>query len=75
MAGKTSRVLDDKGNVTGNIPFTRITNTLKEEQIYTLLKLRLAKNALMKKAELEQNSVLSEETKKSFETPKTVKGK
>ena len=75
VAGKTSRVLDDKGNVTGNIPFTRITNTLKEEQIYTLLKLRLAKNALMKKAELEQSSVLSEETKKSFETPKTVKGR
>lgn len=75
VAGKTSKVLDGEGNVVGNAPFTRITNILKESQIYTLLKLRLAKNALMRKAELEQSGVLSDEVAHSFEEPKTVKGK
>ena len=68
-------MLDGEGNVVGSAPFTRITNTLKEAQIYTLLKLRLAKNALMRKAELEQSEVLSDEVAHSFEEAKTVKGK
>ncbi len=75
VAGKTSKVLDGEGNVVGSAPFTRITNTLKEAQIYTLLKLRLAKNVLMRKAELEQSEVLSDEVAHSFEEAKTVKGK
>ena len=75
VSGKTSKVLDGEGNAVGSAPFTRITNTLKEEAIYTLLKLRLAKNALMRKAEIEQSSVLGNEVVKSFEAPRTVKGK
>ncbi len=62
--GKVSQVSDDK------IPFTRITNTLKESQIYTLLKLRLAKNALIKKAEIMNSKLLEENIKKSFENLK-----
>ena len=73
--GKTSKVLDNDGNVVESIPFTRITNTLKEEQIYTLLKLRLAKNALIRKAELEQSGVLNDEVVNSFEKSKTIKRK
>ena len=73
--GKTSKVLDNDGNVVESIPFTRITNTLKEEQIYTLLKLRLAKNALIRKAEREQSGVLSDEVVNSFEKSKTIKRK
>ena len=75
VAGKNSKVLDNEGNVTQNVPFTRITNTLKEEAIYTLLKLRLAKNVLMRKAEVEQSSVLEDTVVNSFENSKTVKGK
>lgn len=75
VAGKTSKVLDGEGNVVGSAPFTRITNTLKEAQIYTLLKLRLAKNALMRKAQIEQSSILSDEVVRGFGEPRTVKGK
>lgn len=75
VAGKTSKVLDGEGNVVGSVPFTRITNTLKEAQIYTLLKLRLAKNVLIRKAEIEQSSILSDEVARDFEEPRTVKGK
>lgn len=75
VAGKNSKVLDDDGKVLGSAPFTRITNTLKEMQIYTLLKLRLAKNSLMRRAELEQSSVLSLEVAKDFESSKIVKGR
>lgn len=75
VAGKTSKILDDEGNVVGTAPFTRITNTLKEAQIYTLLKLRLAKMALNRKAYLEQSQILADAVTESFETPKTVKGK
>ena len=74
VAGKNSKVLDDEGNVILSAPFTRITNTLKEEAIYTLLKLRLAKNALMRRAELEQSSVLSNEVQSSFEASRTLRG-
>ena len=69
------KVLDNEGNVIQNVPFTRITNTLKEEAIYTLLKLRLAKNVLMRKAEMEQSSILADEVIKDFEANKTLKGK
>ena len=75
VAGKMSKVLDGEGNVVGSAPFTRITNTLKEAQIYTLLKLRLAKMALMRKADLEQSQVLNDETNKIFENAKIIKRK
>ena len=73
VAGKNSKVLDNEGNVIQNVPFTRITNTLKEEAIYTLLKLRLAKNVLMRKAELEQSGVLDDLVHKTFERTKMVR--
>lgn len=69
VLGKTASALDD------NIPFTRITNTLKEDAIYTLLKLRLAKNVLMRKASLERSSILSDEVINSFECSKIVGGR
>ena len=75
VAGKVSKVLDNEGNVFDSAPFTRMTNTLKEAQIYTLLKLRLAKSALMRKAEIERSEVLSDEVVNSFENEKIVKGK
>ena len=75
VSGKISKVLDGEGNVVGNAPFTRITNTLKEAQIYTLLKLRFAKNVLMRKAEAEQSEVLNEAVVNSFEKERLVKGK
>ena len=75
ISGKTSKVLDGEGNVIGSAPFTRITNTLKEAQIYTLLKLRLAKNVLMRRAEIEQSGVLNDAVVREFESSKTVKGK
>lgn len=75
IAGKTSKVLDEEGNVAMTAPFTRITNTLKEAQIYTLLKLRLAKNALARKAMIEDSSILSEEVNRSFEREEVKKGK
>ena len=58
--GKVSQVGDEK------IPFTRITNTLKESQIYTLLKLRLAKKVLMKKAEILNSELLKENVDETF---------
>ena len=73
VAGKTSKVLDDENKVISSVPFTRITNTLKEETIYTLLKLRLAKNVLMRKAEIEQSGVLKSAVSESFETEKIRK--
>lgn len=73
VAGKTSKVLDGEGNVVGSAPFTRITNTLKEAQIYTLLKLRLAKNVLRCKAELEQSEVLDDEVSRTFEMTRVIK--
>lgn len=71
--GKYFKVLDDCGNVIQTIPFTRITNTLKEMQIYTLLKLRLAKNILRRKAEIEKSEVLYNEISRSFEKVKIIK--
>lgn len=73
VAGKMSKVLDSDGNVVDSVPFSRITNTLKEMQIYTLLKLRLAKNVLMRKAELEQSEVLDDEISRSFEMTRIIK--
>lgn len=73
VAGKISKVLDGEGNVVGSAPFTRITNTLKEAQIYTLLKLRLAKNVLRCKAELEQSEVLDDEVSRTFEMTRVIK--
>ena len=75
VAGTSSKVLDNEGNIVGTAPFTRITNTLKESQIYTLLQLRLAKMALSRKAYLEQSQILADAVTESFETPKVVKGK
>ena len=75
VAGKNSKILDGDGNVIDSAPFTRITNTLKEMQIYTLLKLRLAKNSLMRMAKLERSLVLADEVQNSFESVKVVKGK
>ncbi len=60
VCGKVSQVGDEK------IPFTRITNTLKESQIYTLLKLRLAKKVLMKKAEILNSELLKENVDETF---------
>lgn len=74
VSGKTSKILDGD-NVIGSAPFTRITNTLKEAQIYTLLKLRLAKNVLARKAALEQSDILSYAVEDTFTKTKTVKGK
>ena len=59
--------------VINNVPFTRITNVLKEESIYTLLKLRFVKNVLMRKAELEQSGVLDDLVHKTFERTKMVR--
>lgn len=56
-----------KGKNINDIPFTRITNTLKEEQIYTLLKLRFAKEVLMSKAEEEKSDILKDDVIKTFE--------
>ena len=71
--GRMIKALDCDGNLIDDIPFARITNTLKEVQIYTLLKLRLAKNALMRKAGFEQNEVLYETVSRSFGTEKVIK--
>ncbi len=75
VAGKISKVLDKDGNVVNSAPFTRITNTLKESQIYTLLKLRLAKNVLMRKAQLEMNVALADDVRNNFEKSKVVGGR
>ena len=71
--GRMIKVLDSDDNDIEDITFARITNTLKEEQIYTLLKLRLAKNVLMRKAELEQSEVLDDEISRSFEMTRVIK--
>ena len=71
--GRMIKVLDCDGNLVDDIPFARITNTLKEMQIYTLLKLRLAKNVLMCKYELEQSEILYDTVSKSFESEKVIR--
>lgn len=48
------------------IPFTRITNTLKEEQFYTLIKLRLVKQVLKRKALINQSQILDDEVNKTL---------
>ena len=63
--GKNTEVLDGE-EVVDKAPFTRITNTLKEGQIYTLLKLRLAKNSMKKMAEVMQEERLDEEVVETF---------
>ena len=70
--GKTIQIFDGE-NIIYTIPFTRITNVLKEESIYTLLKLRFAKKVLERKAVLEQSSVLKNEIVKVFETEKIIR--
>ena len=70
--GKTIQIFDGE-NIIDTIPFTRITNVLKEESIYTLLKLRFAKKVLERKAVLEQSSVLKNEIVKVFETEKIIR--
>lgn len=70
---KNIKVFNNENMVIDSIPFIRITNILKEETIYTLLKLRLAKNILMRKAKLEQSGVLNDEVCKIFEKTKVVR--
>lgn len=67
VCGKKISVLGDNGETIDQPAFTRITNTLKEGQIYTLLALRLAKNALTHKAMIEQDNSLYKETLETFE--------
>ncbi len=71
--GRMIKVWDGDDNEIEDITFARITNTLKEEQIYTLLKLRLAKNVLRRKAELEQSEVLDDEISRIFEMTRVIK--
>lgn len=73
VTGKMSKVLDVDDNLVDSVPYSRITNTLKEMQIYTLLKLRLAKNVLKCKARLEQSEALDDEVSKTFETTRVIK--
>ena len=70
VVNKTSEVYDKNDNLIMKVPYTRITNTLKEEQINVLLKLRLAKSCLLRKAELEseKDTICNE-----FETPRNIK--
>ena len=70
---KNIKILNNDGMVINSVPFTRITNVLKEESIYTLLKLRFVKNVLMRKAELEQSGVLDDLVHKTFERTKMVR--
>lgn len=72
VTGKTTSVLNNS-EIIEKIPFTRITNTLKEGQIYTLLKLRLAKNILMRKSLEEKAEILNKNIKETFENPKIIK--
>lgn len=69
VSGKTTTVPEE--NLT--IPYTRITNTLKESQIYTLLLLRLAKNVLIRKYLEEKDQYKVEEVEDTFETPRKVR--
>ena len=70
VVNRTSEVYDKEGNLITKVPYTRITNTLKEEQINVLLKLRLAKNCLIRKAEFESEK---DEIHDVFETPRNIK--
>ena len=70
VVNRTSEVYDKDGNLITKAPYTRITNTLKEEQINVLLKLRLAKNCLIRKAEFESEK---DEIHDVFETPRNIK--
>ena len=70
VVNRTSEVYDKEGNLITKAPYTRITNTLKEEQINVLLKLRLAKNCLIRKAEFESEK---DEIHDVFETPRNIK--
>ena len=70
VVNRTSEVYDKEGNLITKVPYTRITNTLKEEQINVLLKLRLAKNCLIRKAEFESEK---DEIHNLFETPRNIK--
>lgn len=70
VVNRTSEVYDKEGNLITKAPYTRITNTLKEEQINVLLKLRLAKNCLLRKAEYERDK---DEVHDVFETPRNIK--
>ena len=70
VVNRTSEVYDKEGNLITKVPYTRITNTLKEEQINVLLKLRLAKNCLIRKAEFESEK---DEIHDLFETPRNIK--
>ena len=70
VVNRISEVYDKDGNLITKAPYTRITNTLKEEQINVLLKLRLAKNCLIRKAEFESEK---DEIHDVFETPRNIK--
>lgn len=70
VVNRTSEVYDKDGNLITKAPYTRITNTLKEEQINVLLKLRLAKNSLLRKVELESQK---SEVHDVFETSRSIK--
>lgn len=70
VVNRTSEAYDEGGNLITKAPFTRITNTLKEEQINVLLKLRLAKNCLFRRAELESEK---DEIHDVFEKSKNIK--
>ena len=72
---KTIKVLDDEDNLVCQLPFSRVTNILKEKSIYTLLKLRLAKNVLMRRAMIEKSGVLLNAVKDDFEKVKVIKKK
>lgn len=73
VCGKNSKVLDSEGNVVNSAPYTRITNDLKEGQIYTLLKLRLAKEALKQMALVNQSEVLGKEVDEKFSSTTIVR--
>ena len=70
VVNRTSEVYDKNDNLIMKVPYTRITNTLKEEQINVLLKLRLAKNSLLRKVELESQK---SEVHDVFETSRSIK--
>lgn len=66
ISGKKTKVIQD-GEVIQTMSFSRISNDLKEFQVYTLVKLRFAKNVLENKALSEQSSVLYNEISRVFE--------
>ena len=73
VAGKFAKVLDENGQVLDRAPFIRLTNALKEAQIYTLLKLRLAKKVLKRQAVIEGKNDLNDEVRSCFEKEKVLK--